>query len=253
MGPKPANIAAGSRRTPWEIKAMKSGIGQGVERAEDVRPGGILVWDVPTRLFHWLAVLLIVAAYATARVGWMDWHARAGDGLLVALLFRLLWGVFGSQTARFAGFLASPSAALRHIAHALRPEPDLQVGHNPAGGWMALLLIALMLGQTLTGLYVGNDIAEEGPLTERVPAVVANLIQALHDRILWDALILAVALHLTAILAYATVKRQNLILPMIAGRKALPPAAQPRLASRARAALALGGGALVAAALIHFI
>lgn len=231
---------------------MKLGDGQGVGRGQDVRSGGILVWDVPTRAFHWLAVLLIVAAYATARLGWMDWHARAGDTLLVALLFRLLWGAVGSETARFSSFIASPRAALSHLAHALRPEPDLQVGHNPAGGWMVLLLIGLMLGLTLTGLYVGDDIADHGPLTDSVPAGAANLIQALHDRILWDALIFAVALHLTAILAYAAVKRQNLILPMITGRKALP-VAQPRLASLARAALALGGGAVLAAALIHFI
>ena len=231
---------------------MNLGDGKGGERAQDIRPGGILVWDVPTRAFHWLAALLIVAAYATARLGWMDWHARAGDALLVALLFRLLWGVFGSQTARFSSFIASPQAALSHLARALRPAPDLQLGHNPAGGWMALLMIALMLGETLTGLYVGDDIADHGPLTDSVPAVVANLIQALHDQIVWDALVLAVAIHLTAILAYAVVKRHNLVLPMITGRKALA-AAQPRLASGARAALALGGGAVLAAALIHFI
>jgi cytochrome b len=213
----------------------------------------VVVWDLPTRLFHWLAVLLIGAAYATARLGWMDWHARAGDALLVALLFRLLWGFFGSETARFSSFLVSPRAAARHLAHALRREPDLQIGHNPAGGWMVLLLIALMLGQTLAGLYVGNDIAEEGPLSERVPAVVANWIDVLHDRLLWDALLLAAAIHVLAIVAYATVKRHNLLWPMIAGRKVLPPEAAPRMASRARAALALGGGVALAAALIYCI
>jgi len=109
-----------------------------------------------------------------------------------------------------------------------------------------------MLGQTLTGLYVGDDIADHGPLTDSVPAGAANLIEALHDQILWDALVLAVAIHLAAILAYAVVKRHNLVLPMITGRKALP-VAQPRLASLSRAALALGGGAVLAAALIHFL
>lgn len=214
----------------------------------------IVVWDVPTRVFHWLAVALIGAAYATARLNWMDWHARAGYALLVALLFRLLWGFFGGETARFSSFLASPRAAARHLAHALRREPDLQVGHNPAGGWMVLLLVALMLGEALSGLYVGNDIAEEGPLSERVPAALANLIDALHDRLLWDALLAAVALHLLAILAYATVKRHNLLLPMITGRKLLPQGTPPpRLESPARAFLLLACGLAAALALVKFV
>ncbi|MGD0562443.1 MAG: cytochrome b/b6 domain-containing protein [Roseiarcus sp.] len=214
----------------------------------------IVVWDVPTRVFHWLAVALIGAAYATARLNWMDWHARAGYALLVALLFRLLWGFFGSQTARFASFLASPRAAARHLAHALRREPDLQVGHNPAGGWMVLLLVALMLGETLSGLYVGNDIAEEGPLSERVPALIANLIDDSHDRFLWDALLAAIAIHLLAILAYAVGKRHNLLLPMVAGRKVLPPATRPPLMkSSARALLLLACSAAAAIALVKFV
>ncbi len=214
----------------------------------------IVVWDVPTRVFHWLAVALIGAAYAAARLNWMDWHARAGYALLVALLFRLLWGFFGGETARFSSFLVSPRAAARHLAHALRREPDRQVGHNPAGGWMVLLLVALMLGETLSGLYVGNDIAEEGPLSERVPAPIANLIDALHDRFLWDALLAAVAIHVLAILAYATVKRHNLLLPMVTGRKSLPPGTPPpRLENPARAFALLACGLAAALALVKFM
>jgi len=214
----------------------------------------IVVWDVPTRVFHWLAVSLVVAAYVTARLNWADWHAYAGYALLAALLFRLLWGAFGGETARFSGFLASPRAAARHLAHAWRREPDLQIGHNPAGGWMVLLLIALMLGETLSGLYVGNDIAEEGPLSERVPAAVADLIDALHDRFLWDALLTAVAIHLLAILAYATVKRHNLLLPMVTGRKILPRGTPPpRLENPARALLLLACSFAAALALVKFV
>jgi cytochrome b len=214
----------------------------------------VIVWDAPTRIFHWLVVVLVAAAYATLQLNWMDWHARAGDALLVALVFRLLWGFFGAETARFSSFLVSPRAAARHLAHALRREPDLQVGHNPAGGWMVLLLIALMLGQTLSGLYVGDDIAEEGPLSEHVPASIANLINAMHDRILWDALLVAIAVHVSAIFAYAAVKRHNLLLPMISGRKTLPPgAAAPRMQNWARAIFLLACSALVARALISFL
>ena len=112
----------------------------------------VLVWDAPTRLFHWLTVVLVIAAYTTWRMNLMDWHAWTGDTLLALLLFRLLWGFFGSETARFSAFLASPRTAALQLADGLRREPDRQVGHNPAGGWMVLLLLAFLLAETLTGL-----------------------------------------------------------------------------------------------------
>lgn len=213
----------------------------------------VLVWDAPTRLFHWLAACLVAAAYGTWRLNWMDWHAWIGDALLALLLFRLLWGILGSETARFSAFLARPRQVAHHLARTLRREPDRQIGHNPAGGWMVMLLLALMLGETLTGIYVNNDVADEGPLTELVPAPIANLITDLH-RILWQALVAAVALHLTAIVVYAVAKRQNLVLPMITGRKRLPEAIeQPRLAGLGRALLVFACGAAAAAALTNLL
>jgi cytochrome b len=213
----------------------------------------VLVWDAPTRLFHWLAACLVAAAYGTWRLNWMDWHAWIGDALLALLLFRLLWGILGSETARFSAFLARPRQVAHHLARALRREPDRQIGHNPAGGWMVMLLLALMLGETLTGIYVNNDVADEGPLTELVPASIANLITDLH-RILWQALVAAVALHLLAIVVYAVAKRQNLVLPMITGRKRLPETIrQPRLAGPARALLLFACGAAAAAALANLL
>jgi cytochrome b len=211
------------------------------------------VWDVPTRLFHWLVMVLVAAAYASWRLDWMEWHVWCGEILLAALLFRLLWGVFGSDTARFSHFVASPMQALRHIRSALRREPDRQVGHNPAGGWMVLLLLLLLLGEALTGVYVNNDIADVGPLTEVTPARVANAIERLHA-LFWDALLAAIALHLLAILVYAVNKGQNLLRPMITGVKLLPPSvAAPRFASPTLAALLLAIGAAAATLLANAI
>jgi cytochrome b len=99
----------------------------------------IVVWDVPTPLFHWLTVMLVATAYATWRLNWMDWHAYAGYALLVLVVFRLLWGFFGSETAQFARFLSAPRRAACDLVQLFRQEPDPQVGHNPAGGWMVLL------------------------------------------------------------------------------------------------------------------
>jgi cytochrome b len=213
----------------------------------------VRVWDLPLRLFHWAVVILVVAAYVTWRLNWMDWHGRCGYAVLALALFRVLWGFFGSETARFARFLAAPRAAARHLSHALHREPDRQVGHNAAGGWMVLLLVLLLLGETLSGLYVANDVADQGPLTELTPAPVANAITALHW-ILWDALLAAVALHLFAILVYAAAKGQNLLRPMLTGWKLLPAdVRQPAMASPVRAAILLGCSALATAALARFL
>jgi len=213
----------------------------------------VLVWDLPTRLFHWLTVVLVLAAYVTARLNWMDFHARAGTALLALLLFRLTWGVLGSETARFARFLTSPRVALHHLARLFRREPDAQIGHNPAGGWMVLLLLALLLAEVLTGIVDNNDIADAGPLTDLMPAWLADAISDLHI-LLWDALLAAVALHLAAIAAYAVIKGHHLLRPMLSGRKRLPAsAAPPRIASLALALAALAVSTVAAALLENFL
>lgn len=215
---------------------------------EDGRP--VPVWDLPIRLFHWLTAVLIPAAYVTWRLNWMHWHAWVGDAVLALVLFRLLWGLFGSDTARFSRFVASPRSAAQHLAHIFRREPDLEAGHNPAGSWMVMLLLALLLGQVLTGIFVGNDVADVGPLTARTPARIANLLTALHDKLLWNALLAAVALHLFAILVYGLAKRHNLLFPMITGRKRLPGSVPaPHIAGARRALLLLAGASAAAAAL----
>lgn len=213
----------------------------------------VRVWDAPTRLFHWAATGLVAVLYLTWRYDRMDWHALAGEALLALLLFRLLWGFFGSDTARFACFVRSPREAIRHLARLLRREPDIQVGHNPAGGWMVLAMLALLLGETLTGLYVNNDVANDGPLTAIASARTSNFITDLH-KILWTALLAAIALHVLAILVYAVVKRHDLVRPMLTGRKRLPEAVSaPRIASPSLGAVLLvfaaGAAALIAALL----
>ena len=212
-----------------------------------------MIWDAPTRLFHWLAAMLVVAAYVTWRLNWMHWHVYVGDALLALVLFRLSWGFFGSDTARFSRFLTPPLSALRHLKRSLRREPDDQAGHNPAGGWMVLLLLMLLLAETLTGIFVNNDVADVGPLTALAPAWVDNLITDLHD-LLWQALLAAILLHLLAVAFYWAVKRQNLVLPMIVGRKALPASVRPpEMARPSRALLLFACGVVAAAACANFL
>ncbi|AXF05557.1 cytochrome b/b6 domain-containing protein [Paraburkholderia hospita] len=213
----------------------------------------VLVWDAPVRLFHWLVVALVTAAYVTLKLNWIDWHVRVGESLLALVVFRLLWGFFGSETARFRSFVASPAAALRHLRHLFRREPDVQVGHNAAGGWMVLLLLALLLVETLSGLYVNNDIADEGPLSVVIPSWLANAISTLHG-LVWDVLLAAVTLHVLVIALYAITKGHNLLRPMLTGYKLLPPFIDaPRQTPALLALLPLGVAATVVMLLAVFL
>jgi cytochrome b len=220
----------------------------GVDRNHSVQ-----VWDLPTRLFHWLTVALVAGAYVTERLNWLNWHVRIGETLLVLVLFRILWGCFGSETAQFRSFVASPAAALRHLRRIFRRESDLQVGHNAAGGWMVLLLLALLFIETLSGVYDYNEIADEGPLSVWVPASVANAISAVHA-VGWDVLAAAIALHVAAIALYAVAKGHNLLRPMLTGRKRLPASIRaPRQASAWRALLLLCSAAIAVTLLATYL
>ncbi len=179
------------------------------------------VWDAPIRLFHWIIVLLVGVSWYTARISRMDLHVLSGNAILVLLLFRIGWGFIGSDTARFARFLKSPIAGLRHIAHFGRREPDNEIGHNAAGGWFVLVLLGLLLFQALTGLFSNDDVVTEGPFAERIGKDLSDWITHYHD-FNFNLILGAIGVHVLVVLAYAAVKRHDLVRPMFTGKKRLP-------------------------------
>lgn len=204
----------------------------------------VTVWDLPTRLFHWAIVLLVGFSWLSVSLDWMEWHLLSGYTVLTLLLFRLLWGLFGSQTARFAQFLAGPRAILRHLAHLPRREPDREIGHNAAGGWMVVLMLVLLSVQAGTGLFSNDDVLTEGPLAEVVGKDTSDWLSHIH-RLNFTLIEIAVALHILAVLTYAVVKRHDLVRPMLTGRKRLPaamPAPRLRHPLLALALLAVAAG-----------
>ena len=190
------------------------------------------VWDLPTRLFHWTLVALMIAQWLTAEFGSaMDWHVWGGYAILALVVFRLIWGFVGSDTARFSNFVRSPSAALEYVKALLRGETPLYLGHNPMGGWSIVAMLVLLSIQAGTGLFANDDIMTEGPLYPWVSKATSDWLTTVH-RINFNLLLLVVAIHISAVLFYLLVKRENLIHPMLSGRKHLPPAlvsAAPRL------------------------
>ena len=205
----------------------------------------IRVWDLPVRLFHWTIVVLLVICYVSQLEFWMKLHFIAGYAVLALLLFRLVWGFVGSDTARFNRFLGSPMRVLRHLAEFTRREEDRQIGHNAAGGWMVLVLVVLLGVESISGLFTRDDDISEGPLAHHLGGAGTAFSATIHE-ICWNLILVAVALHLLAILAYWMVKGHNLLRPMITGKKRLPAATRPpRMASPLLALLILAGAAAV--------
>ncbi len=211
------------------------------------------VWDLPVRLFHWMLVVLIFCAWATQEWDRMSWHVWVGYSILTLLLFRVVWGFVGSDTARFGRFLHSPVAAFRHLAHLPRREPDREIGHNAAGGWMVLVMLALIGVQAGTGLFA-NDLDDggdtRGPLMHLVDKDRSNWLGHIHA-LNFNLIEWVIVLHVLAIALYAILKRQNLIRPMVTGTKLMPADVKPpRMVRPAWAVLVLAMAAAVVAVVV---
>lgn len=206
--------------------------------------GWVKVWDGPTRLFHWAIVILVFASWATAQLNWMGWHVWSGYVIFTLLIFRVLWGLVGSDTARFARFLHSPVAAFRHLRVFHRREPDTEIGHNAAGGWMVLLLLALLGFEVATGLCANDQAMTEGPFAELLGQDTSDWLTHIH-RVTFTAIEVAVLVHVLAVVAYMLIRRHDLVRPMVTGFKRLPSGLRaPRMRSPVLAltclALAIG-------------
>lgn len=210
----------------------------------------VRVWDLPVRLFHWVLVALLVAMFVTGKTDRLELHMKLGQAVLVLVIWRVLWGLFGSETARFHRFLKGPGAVFAYGRSLLTPHPLPVTGHNPLGGLMVIALLLAVLAQAGSGLFTTDDIYTEGPLYHLVPGKTASLLTTVHHYAI-NVLIALAAIHVAASLFYLVVKKENLIGPMVTGAKPLPaelPA--PALASPIRALILL---VAVAAAWILFV
>jgi cytochrome b len=204
----------------------------------------VRVWDGWIRLVHWSIVLLIALSWWSIETGRMRIHYLSGYAVLTLVLFRIAWGFLGSDTARFGRFLRSPIEALRYLAHFRRSGPDQEVGHNAAGGWMVLVLLALLLAQPVTGLFSDTGYGDYGPLAKKVAPGTSDWLTGLHH-LNFNLILVAAGLHILAVVAYALVKRHDLVRPMVTGWKRLPASLPPpRLASPLLAVALLGIAAL---------
>lgn len=180
------------------------------------------VWDLPTRLVHWLLVALIAFSWWSGKNDHLEWHIWSGLAIMTLLLFRLLWGLVGSSTARFANFVRGPRAVLGYLRGKWRG-----IGHTPLGALSVIALLGILAIQVSLGLFASDDDGlVEGPLAHLVSIDTSEAAAEFHEEV-FDVLLVFIGLHIAAILFYLVFARKNLVGPMVSGRAALDPGTEP--------------------------
>lgn len=182
----------------------------------------VRVWDLPTRLFHWLLVAAVAGLVVTGNLGgnWMSWHQRLGYAVLALLIFRLLWGFVGGRWSRFASFLYGPATLLAYLRG--RAPGSVEVGHSPLGALSVWAMLAALAAQVGTGLISDDEIAFVGPLARFVESGTAYAATAWHKSTGKLIVLGLVGLHVLAIVVYR-LRGKALLAAMVHGDKRLPP------------------------------
>lgn len=166
----------------------------------------ILVWDIPTRVFHWLLVLSFIGAFVTAESErYRDIHVVLGYTMLGLLAFRLLWGFAGTRYARFRSFLFSPGKIVAYASSLFKGRPAHYVGHNPVGSVAIWLLLILGISSGVTGVLLYQEIG-------------GDALEELHE-ILANAMLLVVLIHVAGVVVSSVLHRENLVRAMVTGFK----------------------------------
>lgn len=182
------------------------------------------VWDLPIRLFHWALAALIGFSWWSAENNHTDWHIWSGFAILTLLFFRLLWGMFGSSTARFSNFVRGPRA----IRDYLRDSSRWRIaGHTPLGALSVVALLGATAVQVGLGLVsTDEDGLNEGPLAQLVSLEVSEAARELHEQF-FNVVLGLIVMHLAAILYFRLARGKRLTGPMISGRAQLEPEVEP--------------------------
>lgn len=192
----------------------------------NAQPGRIRVWDVPTRLFHWLLVLLILCSWISfefnEQVGDPElvWHRYNGYAILILVIWRLLWGIVGSPASRFVNFIVWPWHAMRYGLDLVRQRERHYLGHNPLGSYMIIALLAVVATQGIFGLLATeHNSVTWGPLALLLSDETSEWFGELHGWLFESVLLILIAAHIAANLLYRLIKKDQLIEAMVIGTK----------------------------------
>lgn len=180
----------------------------------------VKVWDIYTRLFHWALGIAILVCFIAQDQGEMEIHMASGIVVLGLVTFRLLWGIVGPRTVQFHRFIRGPQTVIAYIRNSKAPEFRPMIGHSPIGALSVIALLVLVSIQAVTGLFASDDIITEGPLVKFVSSDFGRLATEIHE-VNSNLLLAMIALHIAAVIYYLIAKSEDLILPMITGKKRL--------------------------------
>ena len=205
----------------------------------------IKVWDILVRLFHWSLVIAFAIAYFTAEEE-NSWHIYAGYTVLGLVIFRVFWGLVGTQYARFSNFVCSPSTVVHYMKSLIASNPKHYIGHNPAGGWMIIALLVSLLLVTVSGLKLYAEEEGQGPLAgvKSKVTLISSAYAADEDdddkdnerqdgdkneqkEEFWEEIheastnftLLLIFFHITGVLVSSRLDDENLVKAMITGKK----------------------------------
>ncbi|HLA47770.1 MAG: hypothetical protein A2Z59_12770 [Nitrospinae bacterium RIFCSPLOWO2_02_39_17] len=179
----------------------------------------IKVWDLPTRIFHWLLVLAYVGAYFTSESEWLlEYHAGAGYIALGLIMFRILWGFTGNRYARFSDFIRGWDEVKSYILRMLRSDIPRFLGHNPAVGWVVLFMLLITAVISLTGIVVYGGEEGRGIAAGFFTFKTAIIVRIIH-LILADIAVVMIVTHISAALIHHFILKENIIYSMFTGYK----------------------------------
>lgn len=200
----------------------------------------VAVWDLPTRLFHWSLLALVLVAWFTGEEEGVaaQIHRYAGEAIAGLIVFRLIWGFVGGEHARFADFAAGPSAIIAHVRDLMSAQPKRHLGHNPLGGVAVFLLLTVVASLVVTGLFSEDG----GPLAGMWGMELSDL----HEP-LFRVLQVLVVLHVIGVMVESWKAKDALTPAMFTGRKQRRPeeaGADAKKAGIATLLVAAGAGLL---------
>jgi len=171
-----------------------------------------LLWDLPTRIFHWAIVICLPLSWWSAENENYELHQWLGYTVIVLVVSRVLWGFAGSRHSRFADFMVGP----RRVVAYLRGLEAAGAGHNPLGGWSVLVLLALLLLQAISGLFNSDDVLFSGPLYYAANSEWRDIMGLVHE-VAFDALLAFVGLHILAVVYHQYWRKEPLLQAMMRG------------------------------------
>ncbi len=176
----------------------------------------IQVWDLPLRLFHWLLTFCVFGSIISAKTGNFFIHERFGLGILSLILFRVLWGIIGSDTSKFVNFIRGPKEVIKSIRSIILRKDQRHFGHSAIAGWATLALLFITLFLSLTGSVSSNGILFDGPYYHFFPNLSSYSTKLHH--LAEPVLYFLLSFHVMAMLIYYFWLKTNLVKPMFSGK-----------------------------------